>query len=124
MARWVRIVGGVALGTGVLVALVASVVVYPFVRDDVLLDRTVSAVALDWRDFGRERAMSRLQYELDHQGIGMQVGDDDCAFTEDVDGAKSVQCAWGVQVAIPLTKSSIPLAFSSVATVRPDGDLQ
>ena len=124
MARWLRIAGGIVVGTGLLVTLAAAVVVYPFVRDDVLLDRTVGAVALDWRDFGRERAVSRLQYELDNQGIGMQVGDDDCALTEDEGGAKHVRCAWGVEVKVPMTEASLPLAFSSTATVHPDGDLR
>ncbi|MFT7519069.1 MAG: hypothetical protein ACI9MC_001208 [Kiritimatiellia bacterium] len=124
MARWLRIAGGTALGGCMLAGLIVSVVVYPFVRDDVLLDRTVGAVALDWRDFGEAQAISRLQYELDHQGIGLQVGDDDCAFVQDEDGAKHVTCSWAVEVGIPLTRSSVPLAFSSVATVRPDGDLR
>ena len=79
MARVLRIVAVVALAVVALVAIAAGAVVYPWVRDDMLLDRVVQAVALDWRDFGPDAARTRLQYELDHNRIGMQVADEDCA---------------------------------------------
>ena len=108
-----------------LVALVvaAGVVLGPYVRDDLVLDRVVRAVALDWRDFGREAALERLQYELDHQGIGLQVGDDDCALEETGSGRR-VACSWSVELGVPASERSVPLAFSSVAMVTEDGDLR
>jgi hypothetical protein len=122
MRRWlVRI--AVAVGLPVAGALlVAMAVAYPYVRDDLSLDRIVRAVALDWRDFGRETAENRLQYELDHQGIGLAVGDDSCSLREQ-EGARVVACSWKVDVAFP-TGHVVPLSFSSVAELAADGDLR
>ncbi len=104
-----------------LAALVAAVV-GPYVRDDIALDQTVRAVALDWRDFGEDRARERLLYELDHRAIGAQVGDDDCRLREEGD-ARVVRCAWRASIPIPGTAWAIPLRFGSAAAVAPDGDI-
>ena len=124
MSKAVRITIGVGVGLLVLAGLVLGALVAPWVRDDVVLDRVVQAVALDWRDFGREEAMTRLQYELDHQRIGLQVGDDDCALSVTPEGAREVRCDWGVALAVPGTRTHLPLRFASRAVVTPDGDLR
>lgn len=98
----------------------ASWVAWPFLRDDLVLDRVVLAVALDWRDFGREKARARLEYELDHQRIGLQVTDEDCALVED-DRIRRVECAWTADVRVPLLGIAVPLNFRSVAELSPDG---
>ena len=95
----------------------------PYVRDDMVLDRIVLAVALDWRDFGREKAHTRLQYELDRQRIGLQVGDDNCTFGIHEDGIRTVRCRWEAQLTIPFTDVSRPLQFESLAHLSVDGDL-
>jgi hypothetical protein len=102
----------------------AAVLVGPYLLDDWRLDHVVRAVALDWRDFGRDKAKERLQYELDHQRVGQQIGDDTCNFVEQAGGDRSVDCRWAVSVRIPGTKSVIPLAFASTATITAAGDLQ
>jgi hypothetical protein len=113
------------LGAGALAAgLVPIAVVYPYVRDDVRLDRVVRAVALDWRDFGEARARERLEYELDHQGVGPWVEDDDCAMTSSADGDRAVTCAWGVALPVWGTDRVVPLTFRSTATVDRSGDLR
>lgn len=124
MVRWLRIVGGSLAGAVVLMALTAAATLYPYVRDDVVLDRVVRSVALDWRDFDTETARTRLQYELDRRQIGLHVGDEDCALTEDADGHRAVRCAWTVELAVPLSEQRLPLAFSSEARLTPDGRLQ
>ncbi len=98
-------------------------VLSPFVMDDLALDRVVRAVALDWRDFGREAAESRLEYELDREGIGMQVDDEDCALTEDA-GDKIVECRWHTAFAVPGIPEPVVLPFASRATIAEDGDLR
>ena len=95
----------------------------PYFLDDQRLDGAVMAVALDWRDFGQGKARERLQYELDHRGIGLQVGDDDCAFDEQ-GGTRIVRCEWAVDVAVPMTAKIIPLSFESRAEIAADGDLR
>jgi hypothetical protein len=120
---WVR-----ALGVGLLAGAAAAVllpvaVIAPYLRDDLRLDRIVRAVALDWRDFGEQRARERLEYELDHQQIGAWVADDDCALAEG-DGARTVRCAWGVTVSVPFTELVVPLSFASEAVVDRSGDLR
>lgn len=120
---WVKRVLIGLLAVPVLVGVVLAVLVGPYVLDDQRLDTAVMAVALDWRDFGLEKAKTRLQYELDARKIGMQVGDDDCTFEESPEG-RTVRCAWKVDVVIPGIKRLIPMSFESVAWIRPDGDLQ
>ena len=94
----------------------------PVFLDDRALDRIVAVVALDWRDFGRDRAHERLLVELDRSGIGPWVGDSTCTLTER-DGVRSVDCAWQTEVAIPLVNRRVPLAFESHAAVDVDGRL-
>lgn len=95
----------------------------PYVQDDWALDRVVLSVALDWRDFGRETAERRLQYELDHQRIGGHVRDEDCGLVE-AEAELRVRCAWTVPVALPGVAVQMPLSFASAAVITADGDLQ
>jgi hypothetical protein len=110
--------------TGMAVVFGVVALVWPYFRDDLLLDRTVRAVALDWRDFGHDKAQTRLEYELDHLGIGMQVSDGDCGLFSDEGGVQAVRCEWGVDVVIPGIEVSVPLRFQSVAEIGVDGSLQ
>ena len=120
---WVRVVGiGLAVGGAAAVGL-PLVVLGPYVRDDLQLDRVVRAVALDWRDFGEGRARERLEYELDHQRIGGWVEDDDCVLAT-VGDERSVTCAWGVALPVPWTEFVLPVTFRSDATIDPSGDIR
>ena len=123
MGRALRIGLACAGGLGIVGIVIVVSAFYPWVRDDVLLDQVVQAVALDWRDFGEDAAMARLQYELDHREIGMQVSDDDCALTEQPDGTREVACDWAVALVVPGTDAVYPLRFGSRAAVSPEGDL-
>ena len=113
----------VPLGLLVLVALLGVSMVGPYMQDDRHLDQLVRAVALDWRDFGLERAQSRLQYELDRQRVGLQVADNDCTFEEPADRVREVRCQWHADVPIPLVARTFPMDFVSQARIEPDGDL-
>jgi hypothetical protein len=120
---WVR-VAGVGLAVGGIAAIgLPLLVLGPYVSDDLRLDRVVRAVALDWRDFGEERARERLEYELDHQGIGAWVEDDDCVLVT-AGEERSVTCAWGVALPVPWTELVLPVTFRSVATIDPSGDIR
>jgi hypothetical protein len=107
----------------VLLAIGVVALVFPYVRDDLVLDRVVRAVALDWRDYGEDRARGRLEYELDNRGIGLQVADNDCALKRQ-EADKVVRCAWSVEVEVPFLPWSVPLAFRSIATLGPTGDIR
>lgn len=111
--------------TVALISVLAAVaaLVGPYVYDDWKLDRTVRAVALDWRDFGEEKARTRLQYELDLRGIGLQIGDSNCTFAESPAGRR-VTCVWGVALELPLSNLTVPLHFESDALITPSGDLR
>jgi hypothetical protein len=113
---------GLAVGLALAVALPLALVA-PYVADDVALDRIVRAVALDWRDFGEPKARERLEYELDHQGIGAQVRDGDCALGQDA-GERFVACRWTVPVTLPGTELVWPLSFASTARIDAAGDLR
>jgi len=118
--RAARIAAGALVAGLVALGGLASWLAWPYVRDDLVLDRVVLAVALDWRDFGRDKARARLEYELDHQGIGLQVTDEDCALVEE-ERVRRVECAWTADVRVPLLEISVPLNFRSVAELSPDG---
>lgn len=123
MGPWKKRLAATAGVIGAAVVLGAGLLVGPFLRDDLALDRVVQAVALEWRDFGRERAWERLQYELDHHAVGMQVADEDCVLEERA-GKRIVECAWTAQVRVPGLSWPPTLSFSSRAVVMPDGDLR
>ena len=78
---WLALAGILAAAVSI-PGIAASILVGPYLLDDWRLDHIVRAVALDWRDFGMEKAKERLQFELDRQGIGEQIGDDTCLFVE------------------------------------------
>ena len=117
-----RVLLGMLAG-GVVVALIPVVVIGPYVRDDLVLDGIVRAVALDWRDFGEDKARSRLEYELDHRGIGLHVRDDDCELRTGPEGDRHVTCEWTVQLSVPGLDAPLPLSFASEGTVTAAGDL-
>ena len=119
--RWLRRVGLALLAVLVVLVAVPLFRVAPLFRDDRALDWIVVAVALDWRDFGEDVAQQRLQYELDHQGVGAQVGDQDCGLGVEDDGVRRVSCAWSVTVELPWVEQRIPLSFESVARVDRNG---
>jgi len=110
--------------TGMALVFAAVALVWPYFRDDLLLDKTVRAVALDWRDFGEDKAQTRLEYELDHLDIGMQVSDGACGLFTDEGGVQAVRCKWAVEVVIPGVDLTLPLSFQSLAEIDVDGSLQ
>jgi len=101
----------------------AGVLFGPYFLQDRALDGAVVVAALDWRDFGRDVATERLQLELDKRGIGRQVQDEDCVFSQDGD-ERTVRCAWRVAVQVPLAGWVVPMAFTSEARIDPAGDLR
>ena len=119
--KLLRVLLFVSLGCVVLVLGSAFVLLFPVVQDDVRLDRIAAAVALDWRDFGKDKALNRLQYELDSQGIDY-LGDEDCSLFEE-DGSKVVHCEWGVPLGVPGFRDAFDLSFVSDARVLSNGDL-
>ena len=122
--KWVRRILAVFAALCAVPVVVAAVVMYPYLRDRLLLDRVVRAVALEWRGFGEDKARTKLQYELDHQGIGLEIGDDDCTLTQPDPEHKRVACAWNVSVPVPLTKYQLPMSFATSTEIGPDGGLQ
>jgi hypothetical protein len=107
----------------VLVVTTTAIVIGPWVRDHLRLDWVVRAVALDWRDHGLEPAKERLQYELDHQGIGRWVADQNCQFIEPSE-QRTVVCNWTGYLHVPIVERIIPLKFQSKASIDASGDIQ
>ncbi len=121
--RWARRAAMSLVAIPAIVLAALGFWVGPYFLDDWRMDQLVAAVALDWRDFGLERARMRLQYELDHRKVGLQVNDETCKMSRE-DGQSIVSCAWAVDLDLPFTSRVIPLRFSSRAAVMPDGDLR
>lgn len=122
-ARVLRVLTG--LFSLVVIALVAGTLALlgPYFRDDAALDLIVRAVALDWRDFGFERAIERFELERAAQSIGPQIDDEDCSMKKERDGTRIVSCAWGVVLNVP-GGLDVPIRFDSRAVVEPDGSLR
>lgn len=121
LRRALRWTGFGLLAVVVVLVAVPIIRVAPLFRDDRALDWIVVSVALDWRDFGEDVARQRLQYELDHQGVGAQVGDQDCGIGLDDQGLRRVACAWSVVVELPWIEQRIPLTFESEARLDRNG---
>jgi hypothetical protein len=117
-----RLAGTLLLALVVLLAIPAWVLA-PFFLDDRRLDGIVRVVALDWRDFGEERARARLEAELDQRGVGSQVRDESCTFATE-GSERVVHCDWTVFVEVPILTRTYPLSFTSVARITEGGDLQ
>lgn len=119
--RWrVALAGGVTAALALLFG--AAVPFVPLLRADHALDQAVRAVALDWRDFGEERADERLRLELAQPPVTGRIGRDDC---ELLDGdTRVVRCAWRVVFRVPLVERRLHLDFGSEATVTPEGALR
>lgn len=128
MRRWLVRLALVALAIPAALGAALGALVWPYFRDDRALDDVVRVAALDWRDFGREKAETRLKYEIDAQGVGLWVGDDSCAFVDGpplATGEREIRCAWQVFVLIPgLSGRGVPLSFTSVARIAADGDVR
>jgi hypothetical protein len=106
-----------------LLLVIPAAVLGPYVLDDRKLDAIVKVVALDWRDFGEERARGRLEVELDQRSVGSQVRDEDCRFEQEGDD-RVVRCAWTVQVEVLLLDRTFPLSFQSTARITGSGDMR
>jgi hypothetical protein len=100
----------------------AAVPLLPLVRADYALDQAVRAVALDWRDFGRERAEERLALEMAAPSVASRVRPGACSLVEGT--PRAVRCQWGVTLQVPLVHRQIPLSFASEALLGADGSLQ
>ena len=108
----------------VVMSVVATFIVYPHLKDDWRLDGIVQAVALDWRDFGEKKARARLEYELDHQEIGLAVSDESCILDGAEGSERTVECSWEVSFRIPFSQELLVLPFGSKARITADGQLQ
>ncbi|MFT6146373.1 MAG: hypothetical protein ACJAZO_003165 [Myxococcota bacterium] len=119
--RVLAVFGGV-VAVIAMAALGAFVALFaPVFLDDRALDRIVAVVALDWRDFGREKAHERLLLELDKNGIGPWVGDSDCQLLTESE-LRIVSCSWETVVHIPLVDERVPLWFESSAAMDDAGE--
>ncbi len=119
--RVLAVLGGV-VAVFAMAALGAAVALFaPVFLDDRALDRTVAIVALDWRDFGREKAHERLLLELDKNGIGPWVRDTDCGLRNEAE-LRIVACSWDTVVHIPLIDARVPLRFESSAAIDNTGE--
>jgi hypothetical protein len=94
-----------------------AVLVWPAVRVQMGLDRAVRAVALDWRDFGRQPAEARLQVELARLGAERAR----CGFLDAEEG-RAVHCAMVVEVGVGEALRAVPVAAR--AELAPSGDLK
>ena len=71
--------------------------VSPFVTDW-RLDSEVIGVAMDWRDFGEEKAKQRLAFELERQRLSSHVVYEDCTFSIEPQKGYVLSCLWDVVV--------------------------
>ena len=106
--------------------LVVALILYPLfrpIRDDWVLDGELMAVALDWRDFGDDKAEQRLDWVLSHRHLQQSVNKEDCEFIRDEQTKKVVSCRWQTEVVWPIVSWTLPLEFQSEAAIDPQGEL-
>jgi hypothetical protein len=63
----------------------------------VKMDEVVTLTTLEWRDKSKEKAIGRLDIELDKKEIPVYVLPGDCEFYEQ-EGRRHVDCYWAVDV--------------------------
>ncbi len=92
------------------------------VRDRWAIVAVAVAAALDWRDFGRDRALQRLQFGLDRARVAV-VRDEDCELVAST-GIREVRCAWSVAVHVPFVDRPWVIDFSARAAIDRQGALR
>ena len=118
--KW--IIGG---GLTVSVLTLAILLLWPFagpLRADWTLDGDLMAVVMDWRDFGRNKAETRLGWVLRQRGLERYLTTDACVFNGTDQGVKSITCAWFTTVDVPLY-GPVDLHLQSYARVDESGEV-
>ena len=86
------------------------------------MDGEVLAVVMDWRDFGRNKAESRLEWIIRSRDLEGALSVEDCVLKEGDEGGRSVTCAWTFDVNVPLY-GVVPLNLESSAMVDALGEI-
>jgi len=118
--------GALGMASTLVVAslVVAAVVLYPPIAQDLALDRSVRNVAVVWQTEGRDEALTQLDFELANVCHHLPLDASSCTLEEVEGGLRTVHCAWDTRVAVPFSDLVIPLAFMSQVQIAEDGELQ
>ena len=105
-----------------ILALALSPLLRP-IRDDWVLDGEVLGIAMDWRDFGEQKAQERLDWALSKRNLQHSIRNTDCVFETGASGERTVKCLWTTEVVWPVLEWKLPMTFGSAAAIDVDGDL-
>jgi len=93
------------------------------IRDAWALQGDLLAVAMDWRDFGENKAVERLGWTLKHRELGESLSMDDCQFQTAPSGDRRVSCVWEVVARWPGLDWHYTLQFEAAAVLDPAGEV-
>jgi hypothetical protein len=95
----------------------------PYWIDYYKMNDVVGSAALSWSAFNEARGRMELADGLRKREIPDYLTPDACRFYEEAGSVKVVDCAWTVDVYIPVVATARRLSFQVVKSVGTDGRL-
>ncbi|MDP2305379.1 MAG: hypothetical protein Q8P18_05085 [Pseudomonadota bacterium] len=95
----------------------------PYWVDYFKMQDVAGSAVLSWAAYDETRGRSELAEQLKFREIPDYLTPDACRFYIEAGGIKVVDCAWTVDVYIPLVEEARRLSFSVVQSASTDGRL-
>ncbi len=96
----------------------------PYWIDAYRMNDVAGSAALSWAAFDEPRGRMELAQELRRREIPDYVTPDQCRFYLEPGDLKVVDCAWTVDVYLPVVDQTRRLSFQVVKSATPDGRLE
>jgi len=87
------------------------------------MDGEVLGIAMDWRDFGRSKAVERIAWVIENRQLQGSLSSEDCELTEATNKLRQIKCMWSVEVKWPFLDWVWPLEFEANASINGDGEV-
>lgn len=95
----------------------------PYYIDAWKMEDVAGTAVLSWANINRARGEGVLKHGLKDREIPDYLTPENCDFYEEADGLKTVDCAWFVDVTIPVADQTRRLQFRVVKSASRDGRL-
>jgi hypothetical protein len=95
----------------------------PYWIDSYKMQDVVGSAVLSWAAFDEGKGKAELAAELKRREIPDYLTPDACSFYLESGGVKVVDCAWTVDVYLPLVDQARRLSFQVVKSAGTDGRL-
>ena len=117
--RWMTIV----LAIAAVVALVWAWLFGPYWLDYYKMQDIAGSATLSWAAFDENRGHMELADGLKKREIPAYLTPEACSFYTEAGGVKTVDCAWAVEVVIPVVEHRRRMSFRVKKSASTDGRL-